>query len=186
MTALSVASGEYVAVGDPADGTEDIRRLVVFSLNVLVVVPACAWLLGALRNWADASWRLGLDGAAFAAALYPRAYTRCSCSRWSRAGGGSLPCPRATAGTGPWVGPGCGDARHGSRLFDRACFGIRADTANDFGQRVRPFAVTENHFVTMPNKMFGVRLSYISCPNEPEFHMRFLFFYCFSYYKSIH
>src|SRR5436190_138500 len=68
LTALSVASGEYVAVGDPADGTEDIRRLVVFSLNVLVVVPACAWLLGALRNWADASWRLGLDGAAFAAA----------------------------------------------------------------------------------------------------------------------
>jgi uncharacterized membrane protein len=47
---------------------EDIRRLVVFSLTVLVVVPICAWLLGGFQNWADASWRLGLDGAAFAAA----------------------------------------------------------------------------------------------------------------------
>jgi hypothetical protein len=40
---------------------EDIRRLVVFSLTVLVVVPICAWLLGGFQNWAEASWRLGLD-----------------------------------------------------------------------------------------------------------------------------
>ena len=47
---------------------EDIRRLVVFSLTVFVVVPACAWLLGGFTNWADASWRPGLDVAVFAAA----------------------------------------------------------------------------------------------------------------------
>jgi uncharacterized membrane protein len=47
---------------------EDIRRLVVFSVNVLVVVPVCAWLLGGFRNWADANWRPRLDGAVFASA----------------------------------------------------------------------------------------------------------------------
>jgi hypothetical protein len=47
---------------------EDIRRLVIFSLTLMVVVPMSAWLLGGFRNWTDANWRLGLDGAAFLAA----------------------------------------------------------------------------------------------------------------------
>ena len=47
---------------------EDIHRLVVFSMTVVVVVPACAWLFGGFRNWADANWWPGLDGAAFGAA----------------------------------------------------------------------------------------------------------------------
>jgi hypothetical protein len=47
---------------------EDIRRLFLFTLNVLIVVPACAWLLGGFRNWTAVSWRPGLDLAAFTAA----------------------------------------------------------------------------------------------------------------------
>ena len=47
---------------------EDIRRLFVFSAAILLVVPACAWLLGGFRSWADASWWPRLDAAAFASA----------------------------------------------------------------------------------------------------------------------
>ena len=64
----SAASPAISSLPRPGLEAEDIRRLVVFSLTILAVVPACAWLLGGFRNWTDASWRLGLDGAAFAAA----------------------------------------------------------------------------------------------------------------------
>jgi uncharacterized membrane protein len=47
---------------------DDIRRLVVFAVTVLFVVPACAWMLGGFDNWDDANWRVGLNGAALAAA----------------------------------------------------------------------------------------------------------------------
>jgi uncharacterized membrane protein len=46
----------------------DIRRLVVFSVVLLVVVPACAWFAGGFRNWQGASWQLGLDLSAFTSA----------------------------------------------------------------------------------------------------------------------
>ena len=46
----------------------DMHRLFVFTLTILVVVPACAWLFGGFPNWADENWRLGLDRAAFATA----------------------------------------------------------------------------------------------------------------------
>jgi uncharacterized membrane protein len=47
---------------------EDIRRLVVFSVVLLVVVPAIAWFAGGAKDWQQASWRPGLNLAAFAAA----------------------------------------------------------------------------------------------------------------------
>jgi len=54
----------------PGLEAEDIRRLVVFSLTVFVVVPACAWVLGGFTDWADASWRLGLARDVFATAPF--------------------------------------------------------------------------------------------------------------------
>jgi uncharacterized membrane protein len=47
---------------------EDIRRLAVFALTILVVVPVIAWLAGGLDDWASASWRLRIDTAAWAGA----------------------------------------------------------------------------------------------------------------------
>ena len=47
---------------------EDIRRLVVFALTILVVVPACALVFGGLHRWQNVSWRPGLNPAAFSAA----------------------------------------------------------------------------------------------------------------------
>jgi uncharacterized membrane protein len=46
----------------------DIRRLVVFAVVLLVIVPACAWLAGGFRGWQDAGWQLGFDPSAFASA----------------------------------------------------------------------------------------------------------------------
>ena len=47
---------------------EDIRRLVVFALTILVVVPGCALVFGGSDGWQNVSWRLGLNSAAFSAA----------------------------------------------------------------------------------------------------------------------
>lgn len=47
---------------------EDIRGLIVFTIVILVIVPACAVFFGGLGNEKDISWRIGLDTAAFAAA----------------------------------------------------------------------------------------------------------------------
>ena len=47
---------------------DDIRRLVVFSLVILVVVPASAWFAGGFEGWEAANYRPGLNLAAFAAA----------------------------------------------------------------------------------------------------------------------
>jgi hypothetical protein len=63
------------------------------------------------------------------------------------------------------------------RLFHGARSGIRANTASEFDQRVRSSAVTENHLVSIPDKMLGVYLRYLSCSNKSEFHMRFLLFF---------
>jgi uncharacterized membrane protein len=46
----------------------DIRRLVVFSVVLLIVVPTCAWLAGGFQGWQGASWQPGLDLQAFSAA----------------------------------------------------------------------------------------------------------------------
>jgi uncharacterized membrane protein len=46
----------------------DVRRLVVFAVVLLVIVPACAWLAGGFRGWQEASWQLGFDLSAFASA----------------------------------------------------------------------------------------------------------------------
>jgi uncharacterized membrane protein len=47
---------------------EDIRRLVVFALTILVIVPGCALFFGGTDHWQNVSWRLGLNTAAFSAA----------------------------------------------------------------------------------------------------------------------
>lgn len=46
----------------------ELRGLAIFSLVLLVIVPTCAFLAGAFERFADASWRPGLDPAAFMAA----------------------------------------------------------------------------------------------------------------------
>ena len=48
--------------------TADIRRLVVFSLVLLVLVPTIAWHAGGFGEQQAVSWRPGLDLAALAAA----------------------------------------------------------------------------------------------------------------------
>ena len=46
----------------------DIRRLIVFSVVLLVVVPAIAWFAGGAKSWQEANWQPGLNLAALAAA----------------------------------------------------------------------------------------------------------------------
>ena len=46
----------------------DIRRLVVFAITILFIVPGCAWFLGGSESWGQASWRLGFNAAVFSAA----------------------------------------------------------------------------------------------------------------------
>ena len=46
----------------------DIRRLVVFSVVRLIMVPTCAWLAGGFQNWQDANWQPGLDLHSFTSA----------------------------------------------------------------------------------------------------------------------
>ncbi len=46
----------------------DIRRLVIFSVVLLVVVPASAWFAGGFKGWQTANWRPGLNLDALAAA----------------------------------------------------------------------------------------------------------------------
>jgi hypothetical protein len=47
---------------------EDIRRLIVFALTILVIVPGCALVFGGRDGWQNGSWRPSLNTAAFAAA----------------------------------------------------------------------------------------------------------------------
>lgn len=46
----------------------DIRRLVIFALTILVVVPVIAWFAGGHEDWSSANWRPALDLAAWSAA----------------------------------------------------------------------------------------------------------------------
>jgi uncharacterized membrane protein len=46
----------------------DIRRLIAFSVVLLMVVPACAWLAGGFDSWQGARWQLGLNLSAFKSA----------------------------------------------------------------------------------------------------------------------
>ena len=48
--------------------SNDIRRLWVFAFTILVIVPGCAWFLGGAEEWQHASWRPGLNLAAFTSA----------------------------------------------------------------------------------------------------------------------
>lgn len=47
---------------------EDVRRLVVFAIVLLVIVPFFAWLAGGSEDWSGVSWRPGFDLQAWAAA----------------------------------------------------------------------------------------------------------------------
>jgi len=47
---------------------DDIRRLVVFGLMILVIVPGCALFFGGTARWQNVSWRPSLNIAAFSAA----------------------------------------------------------------------------------------------------------------------
>lgn len=49
----------------------DIRRLVIFSLVLLLVVPTIAWHAGGFSQQQGVSWKPGLDLAALAAAPLP-------------------------------------------------------------------------------------------------------------------
>jgi uncharacterized membrane protein len=46
----------------------DIRRLVVFALTILLIVPGIAWMAGGFNDWSTATWNPGLDLDAFASA----------------------------------------------------------------------------------------------------------------------
>jgi len=46
----------------------DIRRLVVFAMTILVIVPGIAWMAGGFNDWSAAGWRPGLDLEVFASA----------------------------------------------------------------------------------------------------------------------
>jgi uncharacterized membrane protein len=51
----------------------DIRRLVIFAVMLLVIVPTCAWMAGGFDHWQDANWQFGLNLAPFfSAALATR------------------------------------------------------------------------------------------------------------------
>lgn len=46
----------------------DIRRLVVFAVALLVVVPLCAWIAGGFDRWQDARWQPGFNAQVLGAA----------------------------------------------------------------------------------------------------------------------
>ena len=46
----------------------DIRRLIVFAVMLLVIVPLSAWFAGGSESWQQANWKPGLNLAALAAA----------------------------------------------------------------------------------------------------------------------